>query len=150
MMSGDKGQIQRSSAFRRDGTEVKTRVPGDILTLFNNVWTKARNYADSAAINLFKLNTDDEIEVGAAMHIGPIEIVEDAGKITLVDMPVSATPSAGTEESYVFKVDGDELLTIMAEADSGGGTQNPKVIALRTSVIGFDSSSISPAILIAS
>jgi len=124
-----KGQIQRSSAFRRDGDEVKTRVSGDILTLFNDVWMKARNYADSAAVSLFKLNTDDEIDVGAAMHTGPIEIVEDAGKITLVDMAVSATPTAGTEEGYVFKVDGDGLLTVGAEADSSGGIQNPKVVA---------------------
>ncbi|MBW2646125.1 MAG: hypothetical protein JRE23_08105, partial [Deltaproteobacteria bacterium] len=70
--------LLRIPPFKKDGIEVKTRNSGDIITLFNDVWTKARNYADSAAIAFLKLNEDDEIDVGAALATGPIEIVEDA------------------------------------------------------------------------
>ena len=113
--------LLRIPPFKKDGTEVKTRNSGDIITLFNDVWMKARNYAGSAAIALLKLNEDDEIDVGAALTTGPIEIVEDAGKVTLVNNNVSAAATASSEQSYTFKVDGDATVTIGAFADGVGG-----------------------------
>ena len=108
--------------FRKIATAVKTRIAGDILTLFNDTWTAARNYADSAAVNLFKLNVDNEIEVGATLVLGAsMEAAEDSGAITRMDMPVSSGPASGTEMSYVDKLGGNNVQTIGAFADSVGG-----------------------------
>jgi hypothetical protein len=121
--------IERAKAWYRDGTAVKTRVVGDIVTLFNDTWMAAVNYAGDATVNLFKVNVDDEIEVGATLITGPQEIAEDSGAITMIDFPVSATPAAGLEQSYTFKIDGNNLLTVMAEADHAGSIQNIKLIS---------------------
>lgn len=118
------------SPLRKVGTAIKTRVAADILTLFNNVWSAAINYAGTDVVNIFKLNVDDEIEVGGTLVLGAsIEAAEDAGAVTLADMPVSATPTAGDEMSFTQKIDGTNILTVYAEADSSGGIQNPGVVA---------------------
>ena len=110
------------SPMRKIGTAIKTRVSGDIITLFNDTWIKARNYADSGIVNMFKVNASDEIEVGATLVLGAsIEAAEDAGAITAFDMPVSATPAAGIEESFTHKIDGSNVITVGAFADSAGG-----------------------------
>jgi hypothetical protein len=61
------------------------------------------------------------------MNSGPIEGPEDGGAITLYDMPVSATPVAGTEQSASMRIDGDNIIKMYAEADSAGGIQNERV-----------------------
>lgn len=99
------------------------------LTLANDVWIRARNFAGTDYINMFKVNEDDEIETGAKLITGSIEAVEDAGAVTVFDMPVSVNPAVGAEMSATLKIDGDNILTIGAEADSAGGIQNPKVVA---------------------
>lgn len=92
-----------------------------VLRLLNDIWMEGENYAGSEWIKMFRVNTDDEIELGATLVSGSLEAVEDSGMITIFDMPVSATPLAGTEESVVFKIDGDNVLSIGAHADSSGG-----------------------------
>lgn len=94
------------------------------LSLANNKWLRALNNAGDGFVNMFKVNTDDIIESGANLSIGSISIVEDSGVISLVDMSVSATPTAGTDEGYNFSVDGNTFLKIFADADSSGGITN--------------------------
>ena len=89
--------------------------------IINNTWFTAKNYAGSASINMFKVNEDDEINIGATLITGPTEIVEDSGMVTMIDLPVSATPADGTDEGYVFKVDGNSVASVLADADSAGG-----------------------------
>lgn len=95
--------------------------PDTILQLINDGWFSAKNYAGTAAVNMLKVNVDDEIEVGATMIVGTSEAVEDSGAITTFDMPVGATPSAGDEMSETRKIDGNNVLTVGAFADSAGG-----------------------------
>jgi len=102
---------------------------GKLFLAQNDVWLSGMNYAESDVINMFKVNEDDEIECGGALSLGAIEATEDSGAITMMDMPVSDKPASGTEMSYVFKLDGDNILKIYAEADSAGGIQNPGVVA---------------------
>ena len=113
--------LSYKSPFKRVAAAIKARNSTDIITLFNDIWIQARNYADSASVNILKLNTDDELEVGATMKVGAYEAAEDSGVITRMDMPVSATPVAGTEESYTDKIDGDNITTTGAFADGAGG-----------------------------
>ncbi len=99
---------------------------GDII-IANDNWISARNDAGTDYINMFKVNTDDEIDVGAGMNIGSMTFSEDSGFVTAMDLPVSSTPTVGDVEAYAFKVDGDNILTIYAEADGAGGIQNKRV-----------------------
>ena len=102
----------------------------------NNMWLKWRDNAGTGTINGIKINASDELEFGTAINIGAINLSDDSGAITLVDMGVTATPASGTEESYTFAVDSNNILTIGAEADSSGGIQNPQVVIGKGSVIG--------------
>ena len=130
-MFGNDGMIRRASAWLRDGTAVKTRVVGAIVTFYNDTWVAAMNYAGSSVVNMFKVNVDDEIDVGGTLVMGAsIEAAEDSGAVTLVDMPVSDDPTAGDEMSFTLKVDGSNILKVYAEADSSGGIQNPGVVAM--------------------
>ena len=70
---------------------------------------------------------NDTITFGVPVGIGSMNMTEDGGAMELVDMSVTASPVAGTEESYSFKIDTTTLLTVYAEADSAGGIQNPEV-----------------------
>ncbi len=101
--------------------------PLSLLQIANDKWISSMNYANNNNINMFKVNEDDEIDIGATLNVGTFEFVEDSGLITFIDMPISATPSVGTSESYVFKIDETSILTIYSEADSSGGIQNERV-----------------------
>ena len=63
--------------------------------------------------------TDDTVDV----KLGEINVDTDAGAVTLVDMEVTSTPVAGTEESYAFNIDGSTVAKIWSEADSAGTLQ---------------------------
>lgn len=94
----------------------------DDVEIANSKWYKGTNYAGSDVVNILKVNVDNEIDVGGTLVLGAaIEAAEDSGMITLADMPVSATPAAGDEESFTIKIDGNNVFTIGAEADSAGG-----------------------------
>ena len=68
--------------------------------------------------------TDVDLDV----QLNSIEINENAGSITLVDMSVTDVPNIGTEESYSFDIDANKLLRIYSEADGSGGIENTGVI----------------------
>lgn len=89
--------------------------------IINDAWIRAANYAGTDVINMLKVNVDDEIDVGATLVVGTIEAVEDSGMITGYDAPVSATPAAGDEQSNTSKIDGNNVITFGAFADSAGG-----------------------------
>lgn len=103
------------------------------LRLSNSLWLSGRNNADDANVNMFRVNTSDQIDVGAALNVGTLTFPEDAGAVTAMDMPVSATPADGVEESYTFKIDGSNVLKIYGEADSAGGVTDLNVQAVRYS-----------------
>lgn len=122
MRNGDTLDIEIGSGTPVTGTFSPLRI-------LNDIWMQARNYAGSTWVNLFKLNEDDEINVGGTLITGSTEATEDSGAITIMDMPVSDEPAAGIEMSYTFKIDGDNILKIYSEADSAGGIQNAGVVA---------------------
>ena len=57
--------------------------------------------------------------------MGTLSLSEDSGAVTLINMPVSATPTAGDEMSYSMSVDSNVIAKVYAEADGSGGIQNP-------------------------
>jgi len=57
------------------------------------------------------------------VKLGKIEVDEDAGAVSLVGMSVTSTPTAGTEESYSFDIDGSAIAKVWGEADGAGALQ---------------------------
>jgi hypothetical protein len=57
---------------------------------------------------------------------------EDAGSQTIVNIPVTDAPAAGTAQEYKFEVAGESIFEVAAEADGVGGIQN-KVARIRGS-----------------
>ena len=92
--------------------------------LENDEWMTGDNFAGTDVINMFKVNTDDEIDCGGTFRIGSIESEVDSGAVVLYNLPVSASPAAGTEQSGSIRIDGDNILKFYAEADSAGGVEN--------------------------
>jgi len=93
-------KVQQFVPFKRDGTVIKTKVSSDTLEINGN------------------------LNLG-----GFIKVAEDSGVVTLTDMSVSSTPTAGDEMSFTQKINGTNILTVGAEADSLGGIQNQKIVA---------------------
>lgn len=86
-------------------------------------------YVDSSLIQ--PVNSDYDVQLNS------IQIEEDAGSVSIMDMPVSSTPASGTEESYTFNLDGNPMLTIYGEATGAGGVQNKMI----DSVVAFKAES---------
>ncbi|MDD2354251.1 MAG: hypothetical protein PHX76_02635, partial [Patescibacteria group bacterium] len=55
------------------GLGIGTTNPGSILTVANNQWISSRNSTDTGTVNMFKVNANNQIEVGAPLLIGPLE-----------------------------------------------------------------------------
>ncbi|MEK7993489.1 MAG: hypothetical protein AAB403_06750, partial [Planctomycetota bacterium] len=118
----------------------KLHVAGNIR-LGNNQWLNATDNAGTAVVNMFRVNSSDQIEVGGALTVGAgLEFAEDAGAVTAIDLPVSATATAGTEESYTFKIDGTNILKAYAESNAAGGIQNLRVL-IPTANVGIGTTS---------
>jgi len=99
------------------------------MTVANDAWVRATDYAGTGVVNMFKDTVSDTIEVGATLSVGDtISIVEDAGTVRLVNQNVSASAADGTEESYTFAVDNTDILKVYALSDGTGGIDTHKVI----------------------
>lgn len=122
--------IEAAAKAETDKALVPSNLPTvyDNIVVSNDVWIKADNAASTNEIPMFKANTDDEIDIGAILNVGPIEAEADFGAVILFDMPVTADPVAGTEESAALKIDGNTFIKLYAEADSAGSIQNKKAI----------------------
>jgi hypothetical protein len=69
----------------------------------------------------------DNIELGAAIF------PTNSGMISWIDMPVTASSTAGTVQSYSAQLDGNALLTIYGQSNGSGGIQNSRVGIATTS-----------------
>jgi hypothetical protein len=112
--------------------------------LINNTWLSAVDNAGTGTVNMFKVNTSDTIDIGAALNVGTLAVTADAGAVVLIDMPVSATPAAGTEESYAFAVDSTNILKIYAESNNAGGIQYPSA-KMATRFLGLQGADVASA-----
>ncbi len=91
------------------------------MTIPNNVWVRVVDYAGTGYINVFKGTTDDEVDVSSQLNVGTIEAEEDAGVITLFDMPVTDNSADGAEMSITIRIDSNNVLKIGAKSDGAGG-----------------------------
>ena len=126
IVRGDGGSrgVQTSGVFVDDSNNItgaNELTLGSTLTIANDTWLRFLNYAGTDYVNALKGTTNDELELGTTLNSGTIEAEEDAGAITLFDMPVSDAPTAGDEMSATFKIDANNVFKIGAKADSAGG-----------------------------
>ena len=106
---------------------IGTSNPTSLITIANNKWLSAISSNGSSGINMFKLNTNNQIEVGAPLLIGPLEFAADSGLVSFLDMPITASSPLGTPHGYVMKIDGNNILSTYAESNGSGGINNARV-----------------------
>jgi len=62
-----------------------------------------------------------------SVEMGEIVLPENGGKIRIIDIPVTSDAPAGTIEGYVFAVDAENLVEVLAESDGAGGIRKKKI-----------------------
>lgn len=83
---------------------------------------------DLGGTELFRLDgINNKIIPFVPIELGTIEIEEDSGQVTIVNMPVSSSPSSGDIMSYTFALDSEPIMTVYSEADGTGGIQNKRI-----------------------
>jgi hypothetical protein len=82
--------------------------------------------SDISGTSQFSIDSTGTTSI-ANLQLGTQSFEADAGAVTWIDMPVTATPTAGTVERYTAMIDANPLLTVYAEADGAGSIQNSGV-----------------------
>lgn len=101
---------------------------GSALTVQNGAWISSLDSTGSGYVNMFSVNSNNQIQVGAALSVdGGIQLPTNGGQLTLVDMGIDSTASAGTKEGYTLRVGSSNALTVYGEADGSGNAQNVRV-----------------------
>lgn len=103
------------------------RINNDSIEMPNNTWLKQSNNAGTGYVNVFRVNTSDEIEIGTILNTGSIEFETDSGVVTAINLPVSSTPAIGTEESFSFSIDSNPILKVKGNADGTGGVNSKQL-----------------------
>jgi hypothetical protein len=107
-------------------TDVTLDTPEDqqVLRYSGGTWINSNDYwtEDVSGNTITPTNVDLDVQLNS------IEIKEDSGAITIMDMSVSGIPNEGTEESYSFDIDGTKMLRIYSEADGASGITNTGVV----------------------
>ncbi|NCN22156.1 hypothetical protein GW934_01540, partial [Candidatus Falkowbacteria bacterium] len=106
---------------------IGTNNPQTMLTLGNNGWLSAINSTNTGHINMFRVNTSNQIEVGGPLLINQFQFATDSGYNTFVDMPVTAAATLDSVQGYALRVDGENLLTIYSESNGAGGIKNKRI-----------------------
>ncbi len=128
-----------TSGNKVKATKAKIEEDGSIL-LPNGQSIKFKNYSGTGDLNALKGTTSDELELGTTLNSGTIEVEEDAGAVTIIDMGVTSASADGTEMSYVVKIDGNNILKIYAESNGAGGADTFKVQLLNKAVLTMEDS----------
>lgn|GEM_PF-5882032 len=98
------------------------------ITIANGAWITGVDSTGSSAVNILQVNANNQIQLGAALQVdGGITFPTNAGQVTLSDLPIDSSASAGTPESYSLRVGTSNVLTVYGEADGSGNLQNGRV-----------------------
>jgi hypothetical protein len=118
---------------------------GQVLLAYIYVASGETDVTDSEIKN-FRVFSTDAADVRLNDSAGDYSSTEVEGALTevvrnvlgtdvgafgdVIDADVTSTPTAGTEQSYGFGVDGNTLLKLYAEADGSGGIQDRRRVEL--------------------
>ncbi|MBI2624584.1 hypothetical protein HYW67_03805 [Candidatus Parcubacteria bacterium] len=118
------------------GVGVATTTP---LTLFHVAGTRATSTFDGGidvGNGMIRHDFDSGISSIENLQLGQQWFDADAGILTWVDMPVTASSTAGTAHSYTANIDGNALLTVYSESNAGGGIRKSGVGVATTTPYG--------------
>ncbi len=86
----------------------------------NNTWLQAVDFAGTGTVNMMKVNASDELEIGALANLpGPIEFPQDAGVVSLFDMPVVSAVDE-TLMAVAMKIAGQVVARILGYSTGAG------------------------------
>jgi hypothetical protein len=116
------------NTFVGGNLSVGTTLAFGAITVANGAWLTSIDAAGTGSINMFQVNANNEIQVGAALNVdGGIILPTNGGQMTLSDLPIDSTATVGTPESYTLRVGSSNALTVYGEADGSGNGQNLRV-----------------------
>ena len=99
------------------------------VQLPNNTYLSALDNAGTSFVNMFKLNTSDQIQLaGELTGVNSWYLGEDTGLTTRNYMNVSASSSDGTEMGWVDKIDGNNIVKVSALSDGAGGVDTLQIV----------------------
>jgi len=96
------------------------RVPKSLALYLNDQWQTGLDFVGNVA-NLFKLTKDNTLLFGVPVELNSLFHVLNAGLNNIVDIPVNALSSAGTEHGVKIVVGGVEIGRFSALSDGSGG-----------------------------
>jgi len=70
----------------------------------------------ASALTFPAFTAGGDVTMAANLYAGTLDIDDDSGAVTLVDMAVTEAPVDGTEESIAFKLDGATFIKLYSEA----------------------------------
>lgn len=130
----NKGLYINEAAYATGGTGGATALSGltdvsisgatnnDILTYSGTSWTNTPNLwtVTNSAVTLADSNY--------SLSLSSIELMEDGGVLTFVDMSVTSSPPLDTEESYGFNLDGSPIVRVYGESVGDGTVNNTGLV----------------------
>ena len=95
------------------------KIPKTFL-LANNSWQTAYDFVGNL-LNLFQISKENTLRFGVPVELNSLFHVLNAGLNNIVDIPVNALSSAGTEHGVKIVVGGVEIGRFSALSDGSGG-----------------------------
>ena len=94
----------------------------DILTYSGSTWTNKPNLwiVSNSAVTLANENFN--------LILNNVELEQDGGALTFIDMPVTSGASNNTEESYSLNIDGSSVVRVYSQSDGTGGVKNTGLV----------------------
>ena len=122
------GNTSLSSAIASESlsglTDVTITSPAynDILYYSGTTWKNTPNLwtQSNSAVTLYNDNYD--------LSLSNIDMTEDGGSLTAIDMSVTTGVTVGTEESYSFNLDGNSIVRIYGQASGTTGVTNTGLV----------------------
>lgn len=104
------------------GNTITNPLDYDILQYTGGTWinTPAIWIESNSAVTLLNDNFD--------LSLSSIDMTEDGGALTFIDMSVTTGVTEGTEESYSFNLDGSSVMRIYGQASGTTGVTNTGVV----------------------
>jgi hypothetical protein len=113
----------------------------DSQVLTNNTFTKGRNNANSADVNMFKVNTSDKVEAGADLNMGSFNIITN-GNVDGVDVSAKGTNVSNLVTLSGVAADSTHLGTFTGATIADSSTVKVALQALETKVESVETSII--------
>ena len=103
--------------------------------LFYNAANGAITYADSSLAGgggssywTLDGSTLKPSDTTVNVHLNSIQMVDDPGVVTLIDMTITSSSTIGTENTYSFDVDGLSVLEIYSISDGSGSVSEKSAV----------------------